>query len=83
MLKLLKAAIKCLSCGQQWTADDSHFYDEMNYTEDDCDGCGKKFTVSVYTETSWTCSAPPQNSEEQSDERGLDRAADFNRRVSV
>ena len=42
MLKLLKAAIKCLSCGQQWTADDSHFYDEMNYTEDDCDGCGKR-----------------------------------------
>jgi uncharacterized Zn-finger protein len=46
---------QCPYCGRQYTADEPHYYDEMNYTEDDCDGCGKKFSVSVHTIVAWSC----------------------------
>ena len=46
---------KCPHCGSQFTADESFFYDETGYTEDECPDCGKKFSVSVCIETSWTC----------------------------
>lgn len=46
---------QCPYCGRQFTADDSIYYDEMNYTSDTCDECDKKFSVSVHTSVSWTC----------------------------
>lgn len=48
---------KCPYCGFDFTPDEPHYYDESNYTEDICGNldCGKKFKVSVYTQTSWTC----------------------------
>ncbi len=48
---------QCPHCGRQFTADESHYYDEMNYTEDECDECGKKFEVSVCTSVAWRCEA--------------------------
>ncbi len=42
---------KCPYCGDQITADDGMFYDEMNYTEEECYSCGKTFEVSVTIET--------------------------------
>lgn len=43
------------ACGRQYTADESHYYDEGDYTEETCASCGETFDVSVYTSTSWTC----------------------------
>lgn len=48
---------QCPHCGRQYVADEPHYFDEMSYTEDTCDACGGKFTVRVYTSTSWTCEA--------------------------
>lgn len=50
---------KCPHCGYQITADESEYYDEQRYTEEECPECGKLFDVSVYINTSWTCSARP------------------------
>ncbi len=50
---------KCPYCARQYTADEPHYYDEMNFTDMECDGCGKTFNVEVYTSTSWTCTALP------------------------
>ena len=47
---------QCPYCKRQYTADEPGYYDVMNYTSEDCDNCGKTFAVSVYTDTSWTCS---------------------------
>lgn len=47
----------CPYCARQYTADEGHYYDEQNYTEQECDGCEKTFSVRVYTSTSWTCEA--------------------------
>lgn len=46
---------ECPYCGRQHTADDGHYYDEYNYTEQECDGCEKTFKVEVCLEASWTC----------------------------
>jgi hypothetical protein len=46
---------QCPYCGRQFTADEGHYFDESNYTEDDCDECGKKFSVSVHTSVAWAC----------------------------
>lgn len=57
---------QCPGCHTQITADEPHYYDDMKYTEDQCDECGARFTVSVYTRTSWTCElipAPPEGGE--------------------
>ena len=48
---------KCPHCGRQYTADEAHYFDEMNYTEEVCDECHKPFKVLVYSSTTWTCSA--------------------------
>jgi hypothetical protein len=48
---------QCPHCGRQFTADEPHYYDEMNYTEDDCDECGKKFSVNVCMSIAWSCEA--------------------------
>ena len=45
---------QCPFCGRQYTADESIYFDEMNYTSEDCDECGETFGVTVYTETTWT-----------------------------
>lgn len=45
---------QCPYCERQYTADEPFYYDD-NYTEETCDSCGKKFTVSVCTDTAWTC----------------------------
>lgn len=47
----------CPYCARQYTADEGHYYDESNYTSEDCGSCGKTFSVEVYTSTSWTCEA--------------------------
>lgn len=46
---------QCPHCGAQFTADEPHYFDEWNYTEDTCGECGKRFKVELYTSTSWTC----------------------------
>jgi DNA-directed RNA polymerase subunit RPC12/RpoP len=46
---------RCPYCGFQYTPDEPHYFDESNYTEEDCSDCGRTFSVSVYTSTSWTC----------------------------
>lgn len=46
---------ECPYCGRQYVADDAFYYDEMKFTEMDCDNCGKKFKVSVHISSSWTC----------------------------
>ena len=51
---------KCPYCGRQFTADESYYYDDRNYTQDECDECGKSFNVEVFTETSWTCETIPE-----------------------
>lgn len=48
---------KCPHCGQQYTADEPHYFDEMNFTEMDCDVCGQAFDVRVNTSTAWICTA--------------------------
>ena len=45
---------KCPHCLVQFTADEPFYYNE-DYMEDECCYCNKKFKVSVYTQTSWTC----------------------------
>jgi hypothetical protein len=47
---------KCPYCGRQYTADEPHYYDEMNYTEEECDNCGNTFDVEVHSSTTWACS---------------------------
>lgn len=42
-------------CGRQFTADESYYYAETDYTEETCDQCGETFDVEVYISTSWTC----------------------------
>lgn len=46
---------KCPHCARQYTADEPHYFDEMNFTEMVCDGCARPFKVMVYTSTTWTC----------------------------
>lgn len=47
---------KCPYCGRQFTADEACYYDELRYTQDDCDECGRTFDVEVYHSVSWRCS---------------------------
>jgi|GEM_PF-3337308 len=58
---------ECPYCGRQYTPDEPHYYDESNYTEQECDDCGNTFMVEVYHSTSWTCEAfestPPPRGE--------------------
>lgn len=54
---------QCPYCQRQYTADEPHYFDEMGYTEEDCDQCGKTFEVMVYTSTSWTCSPKDQTND--------------------
>lgn len=46
----------CPYCGYRITPDDGFFYDEMRFTEMECDECGKMFDVRVYVSTSWATS---------------------------
>jgi transcription elongation factor Elf1 len=46
---------KCPHCGRQYTADEPHYFDEMSFTEMDCDQCGEHFEVEVHTTTNWLC----------------------------
>ena len=46
---------KCPYCARQYTADEPHYFDEMAFTEMECDACDRTFKVAVYTSTSWTC----------------------------
>lgn len=46
---------ECPHCHRAFTADEAFYYDEMRYTEQQCDECGKTFKVSVFVQTSWTC----------------------------
>lgn len=48
---------KCPKCGFTFTPDESHYYDEHRYTEDECQECGCKFSVRVNLSASWTCQA--------------------------
>lgn len=57
----------CPHCERQYTADEPYYFDESNYTSQECDGCGKTFSVQVYTSTSWTCEAMPAGDEQTAD----------------
>lgn len=46
---------RCPYCGYQITADDPVFYDEQDYTEEECPGCGKIFDVEVCRSVDWSC----------------------------
>lgn len=46
---------ECPYCGRQYTPDEAYYYDESNFTEQECDGCEKTFKVEVCNSTSWTC----------------------------
>lgn len=46
---------ECPRCAFTFTPDEPHYYDEARYTEDECQECGCKFTVSVAITTSWSC----------------------------
>lgn len=52
---------KCPYCGFQITPDEGFYYDENKYTEETCGECEKKFSVSVYNSTSWTCEPIAEN----------------------
>jgi transcription elongation factor Elf1 len=56
---------ECPYCGHQHSDTEPAFYDER-LTELECDGCSQAFDVLVYTSTSWTCTARPSLSPEQS-----------------
>lgn len=45
----------CPYCDRKFVPDEPHYYDEINFTEMDCDECGKKFTVEVLHSVIWTC----------------------------
>lgn len=47
---------KCPYCGNQYTADEPFFFDELNYTDEECDECGNSFYVTVSNLTAWACS---------------------------
>lgn len=59
---------QCPHCGRQFTADGPEYYDESQYTKDECDECGKEFSVSVCNSTSWTCEAMPPDVKRTSDQ---------------
>ena len=46
---------QCPYCERQFTADEPHYFDEMNYREETCDECGKKFEVDVCSTVAWSC----------------------------
>jgi hypothetical protein len=48
---------QCPYCGNQYTADEPGYYDEMRYTEETCFACEKTFDVEVSILTSWTCTS--------------------------
>lgn len=50
---------ECPHCGRQFTPDDSYYYDADNYTKQDCDDCGKQFSVEVHHSVSWSCEVIP------------------------
>lgn len=50
---------KCPACGYTFTPDESHYYDEQRYTDDECQDCGCKFKVEVNISTSWSCEEIP------------------------
>jgi transposase-like protein len=50
---------QCPHCGVRMTADEGFYYDENRYVEDECHECEKKFSVRVYTSTTWTCTVLP------------------------
>lgn len=56
---------ECPNCGFTFTPDDSYYYDENGYTEDECPDCKAKFKVEVHHSVSWCCTIEriPQASE--------------------
>lgn len=51
----------CPHCQRQFTPDEAHYYDEHLYTSQDCDECGKTFSVSVNISASWSCEPIEEN----------------------
>ena len=68
---------KCPFCGNEFTPDEAHYFDEMRYTSETCDSCGKDFDVDVYTQTSWTCTKP--SPQQHRDEPPLSRSNELER----
>lgn len=48
---------QCPYCERQFTADESFYYDEGRYDQEECDNCGHKFKVNVCNSTTWSCEA--------------------------
>jgi hypothetical protein len=46
---------KCPKCGFTFTPDEGVYYDELRYTEDECQECKCKFKVEVHNSTTWRC----------------------------
>ena len=46
---------QCPKCGFTFTTDEPFYFNEQNYTEDECPECDTTFKVEVYHSTSWTC----------------------------
>ncbi len=55
---------QCPHCGRQFTPDEASYYDEMKYTEDECDECGKTFRVEVHHSVAWACEPVNEQSAE-------------------
>lgn len=51
--KYSSSHVICPHCDYTITPDEGYFYSD-EYTEQDCYSCGKIFSVSVYTKTTWT-----------------------------
>lgn len=61
---------QCPYCDRQFTADESFYYDEMNYTEETCDECGKKFEVRVCSTVAWACEPIEEDDETPETDNG-------------
>jgi len=48
---------RCPYCERQYTADEGYYYDEYGYTSENCDSCGKTFSVEVCHTVAWVCEA--------------------------
>lgn len=45
---------QCPECNHVLSADEPHFYDENEYTEDTCPKCSAKFSVSIDQTVAWS-----------------------------
>lgn len=54
---------ECPKCGFTFTPDEGHYFDQNQYTEDECPKCETKFKVEVHHSVSWCCTISPADRE--------------------